>query len=176
MWIAPNGEGEATVYLWRRSGAIRTSQGATGKNCFLRVIESNRAELLPITDKGSFSDNLMDGQLALNFGLNSQKSSCHSPRRKQHTSLICSIGTLISSASSLLPRKISPVLLQQHAGIAMLANSLSYSIKLLSNHISTRTSSMSFRDCMRSRNLGLNRSNCRRIFIREAGWRCVSMY
>lgn len=171
--ITSDREGEAALNPLACRIGVGAFQRAAGEHCFLGVVEGNCTELLPVANQLVLDNNFVDGKFAL------QKEVSILSRAGKHSTLTSrrlSIGTSISCAISLLPRKISPVRRQQQAGIAILAKTRSYSIKLRSNHISTRISSMSVRLCMRSRNLGRNLSSCRRIFCRDSCCIFFSMY
>ena len=135
--ITANSKGKAAADSRIFRGRVRVLQRAARKDGLLRLIKRYGAKLFPIADERVFCDDVVDRNLAL-YTL-SVSTACD-VRHRRLTSRSCSIGTCISSAISLLPRKISPVLLQQHAGIAMLAKTRSYSMRLRSNHISTLTS------------------------------------
>jgi len=165
-----DGKREAALYILT-STSRRTPQCATRQHSFLLLIEANCAEFFPIAYQLIFYNEVVYCQLAL-----AELAWSGHTVDVQPTSRSDSIGTRISSAISLLPRKISPVLRQQQAGIAMLAKTRSYSIRLLSNHISTKTSSISVKLCIRSLKFGRNRSSCISILCLEDGFMFFSMY
>jgi len=142
MIISPNSKRETTLNSGiARSLFLWVFQRATGNDSLLRRIKGYNSKFLPIIDEWIFGQYVVDCDLAL-WRLYRVSMGGRANRKKavvsgQHTSLNFSIGTWISSAISLLPLKISPVRLQQHAGMAILAKTRSYSIRLRSNHIST---------------------------------------
>jgi hypothetical protein len=134
MVIPPDREGEAAFDCWVFRLIVRVLQRTARQESLLGLVEGNRSKLLPVVHSRLLSEDLVERNLALGWQL---ATVGRSHTELTLTSLNFSNGTWISSAISLFPLKISPVRLQQHAGMAMLANTRSYSIRLRSNHIST---------------------------------------
>lgn len=110
--------------IWR---ITRVLEWARRQQRIVRRIKRNGAKLLPISYHRLFGEDLMQRNLALRdlVSICSQRKVLSGYKGDALTSRSWSTGTLISSAISLFPRKISPVRLQQHAGTAILAKTRS---------------------------------------------------
>src|SRR5690242_20466812 len=104
MVVSFYSEREATVDFRLVCSCRRASQCTACQHGLLLLIETDGAELLPVADQLIFHNDFVNGEFSLIV-----LSAGFCLDDKAPTSLSDSIGTLISSAISLLPRKISPV-------------------------------------------------------------------